>query len=423
MRQHGEPTAPPSQTAARPLPRLHTFDSLKYRDFRFLWFTTLFSSGGNWIQQVTLGWLVYELTGSAVLVATLVGVRQLPTLVVGPISGVLVDRLDRRKLLLGTSLFLGVLSLGFGLLVASDAVQVWHLFVLSLLTGMALAMDHPLRQALVANSVPREGLLNAIALNSTAFNATRTIGPAVAGLLIAFAGADKTFFLQAACYGGVFLMVLQLRVPQADASASRQASMLSNFNEGVRYALGQQTIMALILLSLVPALFMWPFVQGLMPVFSKEVLHVGPKGLGLLYSSNGLGAFFGTLVLASLSNTQSKGRLLLASATATAVAVILFSFTTRMPLALGALLVMGLLQQLYMATNNTLIQSNTPDAMRGRVLSLYMLDFGLMPFGGLLAGVLAESYGVPFAVLVGGVVNVVLVVLMGFWFRDLRRQT
>jgi predicted MFS family arabinose efflux permease len=418
---HGGNPASALETAPRHALWLRTFSSLKYPNFRLLWFGTLFSSLGNWVQQVSLGWLAYDLTGSALLVGSLSGIRALPFLLVGPLGGVLADRMDRRKMMLACELCLALLALGLAVLVATDYVRVWHLFAFSLLSGSAWAINNPMRQSLTANSVPRGALMNAIALNSAAFNANRALGPAVGGVLIALTGPAVNFFIQAFCYFGVFLMVLPLRVPQADVSVTRRASLLSNFREGLRYAIKEQTILALILIGLIPSLFVMPLIGGLMPVFAKEVLHTGPKGLGLLLSFNGLGALIGTLALASLGNIPYKGRLLLAAGIGAGMAMAVFSFMTALPLALLVLVGMGACHQLFMSTNNTFIQAITTDAFRGRVMSLYMLDHGFMFMGGLLAGAVAELYGSPRAVLMGGGASVLLVLLMGLRFRSFRQ--
>ena len=412
---------------ARPphgLPSLRTFSSLRYRTYRYLWGSTLFSSAGNWIQQVTLGWLAYDLTGSAFLVGTLHGLRALPFLLVGPVGGVIADRTDRRKLLLGNQLFLALLALGFAVLVVSGHLEVWHLFVFTFLSGAGWAFNNPVRQALVANSVPRSELMNAIALNSVAFNINRVLGPAAGGVLIAFFGPGTNFFIQAACYVGVFLMVLPIRVPQEGLAAlhgRHGASLGSSLVAGLRYVAREETTLALILVALIPSLFIMPFISGLMPVFSEEVLGAGPSGLGLLLSFFGLGALVGVLGLASLGTVQRRGLVLLGAAMAAALGMLLFSQTRWLPLSLLTLMLVGGAHMVYMATNNTILQTITPDEYRGRVMSIYMLDHGLVPLGGLLAGTLAQFYGSPLAILAGGLVTVTLVLLVPLRFKALVR--
>ena len=320
--------------------RFQTFSSLKYRDFRLLVTSTAFASAGNWVQQVTLGWLIYDMTESAFLVGALSGIRSLPFLFVGPLGGILADRMDRRKVLVATQSVVGVTAFLFALLVLFGPLEVWHLFAFSLLSGAGWAMSNPLRQALVANSVPKESLMNAIALNSAAFNLSRALGPVFGGALIALTGPATNFFLQALFYLAFIVTVLPLRISQ-DMSQSRGSSLLSSFRDGLRYAVQERTILMLIVIAIIPSFFIFPFTQGIMPVFAQEVLQAGPGGLGLLLGAGGAGAFIGTLVLASLGNVKGKGLLLLAAATATGLAMIFFAATTWLPLTMFALLVVG----------------------------------------------------------------------------------
>ena len=400
-----------------------TFSSLKYRNFRFLWGGTLFASAGNWIQQITLGWLVYDMTGNAFLVGTLLGTRSIPFLLIGPIGGVIADRMDRRKLLLANQFFLGSIALVFAFIVAWGQVQVWHLFVFTFLSGAGWSFNNPVRQALVANSVPRKDLMNAIALNSMGFNINRILGPTFGGLLIAFFGPATNFFIQAGCYLGVTLMVLPIRIQQQEVSTNNKVPMMTNFMEGLKYVSKEQTTLALILVALIPAIFIMPFTSGLMPVFSEEVLQAGPDGLGLLLSAFGVGGLTGAFTLASVGNFRHKGVLLLTAAASAGLLMIVFSRTTWMPLSMISLVALGAAHMAYMTTNNTIIQTITPDEFRGRVMSLYMLDHGFIPLGGLVAGTLAQFYGSPTAILFGGVLTFLLILLVGIKFRTIRHLT
>ena len=365
---------------------------------------------------------MYELTGSPVLVGALTSIRGLSVLLAGPIGGVLTDRMDRRKAVMRIQLTIGLLALVFAMLVASNLVRVWHLFAFSLLSGGCQAMVNPMRRSMLVNSVPREEIMNAVALDSTMFHAVRSVGPALAGLLIALTGPAVNFFLQAACALGVATLVFPVRVPQADVTASRSSSMLTNFRDGLRYAAREPTILALLIFALAPTMFIMPFTNGIMPVFAVEVLSAGPRGLGLLLGAMGLGAFVGVVVLATAGNVSHKGRILLTAATATGVATIAFSFTRDLPVSLLVLVGVGASQQLYVTTTNATLQTVTDDAYRGRVMSLYMLDHGLVLVGGLLAGVLAQVYGAAWAILIGGTIATTLVVAMGVRLRALRQS-
>ncbi|HXG49924.1 MAG TPA: MFS transporter [candidate division Zixibacteria bacterium] len=405
-----------SHSRARALPagsRLGTFSSLRHADFRNLWLGTLFMSGGQWIQQVTLGWLLYDLTGSSVLLGALNGLRAFPFLVAGPIAGVAADRMDRKKLILGTQYVLMATAAGMGVLVASGFLQVWHVFAFTLITGVAWSFVDPVRQSLIPAVVPKHDLMNAVALNSAAFNLTKVMGPSIGGLLIAAFGASGNFFVQSAAYLAVLYSICRISIPPAPGEA-RHASAVASLREGFEYVWSNAEVFALLAAALVPRIFAIPY-QTLMPVFQKDVLKVGPEGLGLLMAAPGVGAMSAGLLLATLANRiRHQGHLLLGSLVLLGLALNLFSWTTSFPLALLALVAVGAFQILYMATTNTMLQMLVPDRLRGRVMSLYTLDRGLMPVGALMAGVGAHVIGAPATVSYMGLVVILLAVLVAW---------
>ena len=416
----GQPS-PATETPPRHPRGIRTFSSLRHKNLRYLLGGTFFMSAGNWIQQVTLGWLAYDMTQSAFMVGAIMGMRSIPFLISGPIGGVLGDRMDRKKILLSAQVALGMLALALGIILARGQEQVWHLFAFTFLSGTAWAFMNPVRMALVANVVPREDLMNAIALNSAAFNINRALGPAAGGILIAYFGPSTNFFLQSTMYLGVFASVLPLHVPKQERGGVREASLFSNLADGIRYIAGERTILALLLLSFIPSMFVLPFTGGILPVFSEEVLHAGPDGLGFLLSAAGVGGLLGTIVVASLGNFRRKGLLLLGGLLGSGVAMLLFSQMTWMPLAMLFLAIVAGNDMVFRATNNTLIQTITPDQYRSRVMSILMMDHGLVPLGSLLAGTLAEFYGAPLATLVGGIIALALVWFMAIAFPVIRR--
>lgn len=380
----------------------------------------MFMSAGQWIQQITLGWLLYDLTGSSVLLGALNGVRALPFLVSSPIAGVAADRMDRRKILINTQFVLLVTALGMGTLVASGLLQVWHLFLFTLITGAAWAFNEPVRQTLVPNLVPKEDLMNAVALYSAGFNLNKVIGPALGGLLIALFGAAGNFFVQGLAYAGVLVTLYVMHVPPTPVQA-RQSSVVANLKEGFAYVWSTPTVLALMVADLVPRIFAVPY-QALMPVFQKDVLGVGPEGLGMLMAAPGVGAVLSTLLLASIAHSfRRKGLLVLGGLISLGVFLILFSRTTSFPLALVILVAVGGCQIMFMATVNAMVQMTVPDALRGRVMSLYMLDRGLMPAGSLMAGVTAHFIGAPATVSLMGLIVIVLAVLVAWRVPLIRR--
>lgn len=393
---------------------LKTFSSLYHRDYRYLWTGTLLMSAGQWVQQVTLGWLLYDLTGSAILLGVLNGVRTLPFLVSSPLAGVAADRMDRRRLMLRCQYVLSVTALGMGALVASGALQVWHLFLFTLITGVAWSFGEPVRHTLVPNLVPKEDLMNAVALHSAAFNLMKIVGPAVGGLLIALSGAAGNFFVQGFAYLGVLLTIYYLHVPPTPEQA-RQSSVYSNLKEGFAYVWANPKVLLLLTAALMPRLFAVPYMT-LMPVFQKDVLGLGPEALGMMLAAPGAGAVLSTLFLATLAHgIHDKERLLPVGLTLLGVFLILFSRMTYFPLTLLFLMGVGGCQIFFMATINTLLQMAVPDELRGRVMSFYMLDRGFIPAGSLFAGVSTHFIGAPATVTLMGSTVILMALLLAYW--------
>jgi predicted MFS family arabinose efflux permease len=390
-----------------------TFASLRHRDYRLLWTGTLFMSAGQWIQQVTLGWLLYDMTGSSVLLGVLNGLRTLPFLVTGPLAGVAADRMNRRHLLLMTQLVLFLTAYTMGTLVVNQWAQVWHLFVFALITGTAWSFNQPVRQTLVPNIVPKADLMNAIALNSVGFNITKVIGPTLGGLLIAWFGAGGNFFVQGTAYLMVLGSIYLMYVPPTPAAA-RQTSAADNLKEGLRYVRSHPLVLTLIVASLIPNIFAMPY-NTLMPIFQKDVFQLGPESLGLMLAAPGVGAVISTLGLASVTNRiKRKGVLMLASLVVLGFSLMAFAWSPSLPLALVALAFVGACQILFNATTNTLLQMIVPDELRGRVMSIYMLDVGMVPLGAMFAGITTSFIGAPNTVTIMGAIVVVLAVLVAW---------
>jgi MFS family permease len=409
--------APVETTSARY--RLHTFSSLRHIDFRYLCTGTFLMSAGQWIQQVTLGWLVYDLTGNSMLLGALNGLRALPFLVTGPMAGVAADRMDRKKLLLRTQQVLIVTAVLMGALVTSGLLQVWHIFLFTLITGIAWTFTEPVRQSMIPSMVPKADLANAIALNSGGFNLMKIIGPALGGGLIALFGAGGNFFVQAVAYVGVLMMIYWMHVPPTPVEA-RRSSAMANLKEGFAYVWSTPAVLALMTLAYVPRVFAVPY-QTLMPVFQKDVLKVGPEGLGLLMAAPGVGAVIAVLMLASMATRMRRqGLFLVASIVILGFFLILFSRITYFPLALISLVAVGVFQMLFLASTNTILQLIVPDELRGRVMSLYMLDRGFMPAGALFAGVAAHVIGAPATVATMGAIVIVLTMIVAWKVPALR---
>ena len=286
------------------------FSALRYRNYRLLWFGTIFMSAGTWIQQVTLGWLTFDITNSYIQVAIVLGLRALPMLG-APVAGVVADKFDRRVVLLLDQAYLAFLAAAFALILQLDLLQMWHMHAFSFLTGAGWALNNPLRQTLVGNSVPRDRLMNAIALNSMAFNSMRMIGPGVAGGMIALLGPEVNFLLQAMMYVIVVLLVLPFRAEFAEGREGRkQQSPCADLREGLAYVVREPVPRYAIVLSLIPTLTLMAFIQTQMPGFVAEDLG-DPNGglLGFMYVGMGVGGFIGAVLVARFHAVEHKGRL------------------------------------------------------------------------------------------------------------------
>ena len=398
-----------------------TFSALRHPNFRLLWTTSLINAGSNWLQQVTLSWLAYEISDSALIAGMVFGIRSLPSLIIGPIGGVIGDRFERKRGVQINAGYMAVLALGFALLLALGEVKTWHILVFTFLHGTGQALVNPARQALVANTVPREDLMNAIALSSLAQTSMRMVGPAVAGILIAFSGPALNFGIQSVAYVVVFVLTLPLKAPFTELNTRRRdGSMASSFFEGIRYVRGNPTLVGLMLLALVPTLFTTPINLGLIAVFARDALHVDSAGLGLLYSAQGVGAVIGTLALASLGNFRNKGMLLSGAAACLTVAITLYSQVTVFLMALPLLALGTCCFMTYNTINQTIIQMITPDEYRGRVMGLHMMDHGLTPLGSFVFSLLAELYGVRMAIMTAGFCAMIVVALILMLFPAIR---
>lgn len=408
-----------AQAGGRRLPAI--LRSLRHRNYQLFFGGQLISLIGTWMQTVAQSWLVYRLTGSAVLLGFVGFSSQIPVFLLAPLGGSVADRYSLRPILVATQTAAMLLALVLAVLTLSGRVQVWHVFMLAALLGIVNAFDIPTRQAFVADMVGREDLINAIALNSTMFNSARMIGPAVAGLLVDTIGEGWCFLANGVSYlaviAGLLLMnmTVRTRVPLP-------GSALASIIEGFRYVKRTGPIRALLLLLGLVSLVGMPYTV-LMPIFAGQILHGGPRGLGILMSAIGVGALVGALTLASKKGIHDLGHWIAFSATGFGVSLILFSLSHSFWLSAALLLPVGFSVMVEMASSNTLIQSLVPDALRGRVMAVYSMMFmGMAPFGSLLAGALAHHLGAPVTVALGGIVCIVGAAVFGLYVPAFRQE-
>jgi MFS family permease len=387
--------------------------AFQHRNFRLFFGGQAISLIGTWMQRVALSWLVYRLTDSSFALGLVSFMGQVPSLVLAPFGGVLADRWDRHRLVIVTQILFMLQATVLAALVLSGAIQVWQIMVLATILGTITGFVTPARQAFLVELVEGpEDLANAIALNSSFFNAARLVGPAVAGVLIAAVGEGVVFAADAASYLAVLAGLFAIRLPARPAIPER-TPLLRTLREGFGYAFGSPPIRSILALLAMLSLLGMPYVV-LMPIFASEILEGGPGTLGLLVSSAGLGALAGALFLAARPSVQGLGRVIVNSAAIFGLALIAFALSRSQWLSVLVLLAAGFGLMSATASSNTILQTIVDDDKRGRIMSLYTMAFmGMAPFGGLLAGVLASKIGAPHTVLLGGIA----VLAVAFWAR------
>jgi MFS family permease len=393
------------------------FGALRHRSFALLWGGLLLSNTGTWMQGTAQGYLVYELTSSPLALGLLGFSFALPMLLLPPLGGVVADRVDRLALLRVTNVLWIVLTLVLAALTWTGAVTFEQILLVSLLGAVLLAFDNPARQALVPELVPRSELLSAISLNAVVFTGAALVGPAVAGLLLAAAGAELyrgaavVFGLNAVSYLAVLLPVAWwIRVPPRPRPAG-PASFGAELREGLRYVAARRPLVLLLLLTAATSVFGRSFAQ-LLPVFARDVLGVGPDGLGLMYAAPGAGTLVGGTALAARRGVGAGRRLVTGATAAFVLSIFGFAASRSYPLSLLLLFAGGVAATVAGATIATLLQAHAPRALRGRIMSLQTLAIiGMGPLGGLLSGALATWLPAPVAV--SATAAVLLVFLLG----------
>jgi MFS family permease len=380
------------------------YRSLKYRNYRLFFAGQSVSLIGSWMQRVALPWLVYRLTDSPFMLGLVGFTNQVPALLVAPFAGVLIDRLDRRKVIIATQALAMVQAFTLAGLYYAGKLEVWNIIALGMILGVVNAFDIPARQSFVVRMVEKKGDLgNAIALNSSMVHAARLIGPTIAGIIIAATNEGVCLVVNGFSFAFVIVSLLMMRV-SPDRLRKARTRVWKEFRTGFRYAFGSRFIRAVLFLVAIVAVMGMPYAV-LLPVFAREVAHGGPRTFGFLMAASGSGALAGALHLASRRGAQGLGRLIPAAAAFFGVALAAFSLSTSFVLSMVLLFAAGVGQILTMASSNTVIQSICDEDKRGRVMSFYVMAFmGMVPFGNLLAGTMANWMGAPHTVLICGLV-------------------
>jgi MFS family permease len=388
--------------------------SLRHRNFRLFFSGQLVSLVGTWMQSVAQSWLVYRLTGSALLLGAIGFASQFPVFVFAPAGGWVADHRRRHRVIVATQTVSMILAFVLAALTLGGVVRVWQVGLLAALSGVVNAFDIPARQAFVVEMVGREDLPNAIALNSSMFNGARVLGPAVAGILVAAIGEGWCFFVNGVSFLAVIAGLLMMRVGTTERPRP-EGSAVGQVLEGFRFAWGTVPIRALLLLLGLVSLVAMPYTV-LMPIFADRILHGGPRALGFLMGATGVGALTGALTLAARRSVRGLGRWVAYASGGFGVSLVLFASSRVLLLSAALLVLVGFCMMVQMASSNTLIQAMVPDHLRGRIMSVYSMMFmGMAPFGALLAGALAHRLGAPGTVAAGGVLS--LLGALVFWSR------
>ncbi len=383
------------------------FRSLKYRNYRLFFSGQSISLIGTWMQRITMPWLVYKMTGSALLLGVVSFAGQIPTFLLAPVAGVLTDRWNRYSVLKITQIISMIQALILAWLCLSGIILLWHIVVLSIVLGCVNAFDVPARQSFVIDMVERKADLgNAIALNSMMFNGARLIGPSLAGIMLASTSEGICFLFNGISYIFVIISLLMMRI-KIKETGKKKSKILTELKDGLDYTFGFSPIKHLIILLGLVSLTGMSY-SVLMPVFAKEILHGGSNTYGFLMGAAGFGALIGALYLASRKTVLRLGRIVPAAAILFGSGLIILSFSRVFSLSLILMIFIGMGLMLQTASSNTILQTITDDDKRGRVMSFYtMAIMGTAPFGSLLSGALAKSIGTPGTLLAGGTITII----------------
>jgi MFS family permease len=391
--------------------------------YRRYWLGSMASIGATQLLILGKGWLVFELSGSPLKLGLLGAAGAIPQILVTLFGGVLADQLDKRKVLMVTSLIVASLLLLLGVLDSSGVVEVWHVIAIAALIGFTSGFDWPARQAFFPSLIDRKHMMSAVALNSVLWQGTRMIVPAIGGIVIALSSTAVVFFASAVGYVIMFVVLASLRV---EHRATARGNSLHQFVEGLRFIGSSKVFAILIPLTWIGTFFGVSYLQ-LMPAFA-EVLSVGERGFGFLLSASGVGAVSGTLLIVMIQGTHRLGWLILGSGFFATLALFGFGAVTghadvmehAYAAAVGCVFLMSMFNSMYLISTMTVLQMRVPDALRGRVMGIHGITFSLIPLGALFGGSVATAYTPPIAVAVGASIVMLAVLTVATTQREIR---
>ena len=399
----GETVSRPSRGPLTALLQLRVIEALGFREFRLLWFGHSFTSMAFWMDQVARGWLIYELTDSALQLGLVRGVQAIPTLVLSPLAGMAADRYSRKTQVLVAQGVDGLMVAAVALLIVAGEIQPWHVYATAFGMAIVQTFQQPARAAMIADTVPPSHLTNAIGLNSTIFNLARSAGPALAGVLIAIFGTAGSYFTQAAFYFLATIWTLRLRPTERASGISRGrsgsgGSFGRSIIEGWKFSWNNEAVRTGLLIVMFASLFIVPFTT-LLPVFARDILDVGATGQGLLLTAMGIGALGSALMIASFGDRMPRGLFMLAGVALYGLSVVAFSASPWFQLSMVLMIIVGFANVCSHALVQTVIQTYSPAEFRGRTMSIFHMSNVVLTVGSILIGALAAIWGARWAVI------------------------
>jgi predicted MFS family arabinose efflux permease len=396
---------------------------LQFRPFRIVCGSQVFGNIGMWMDELSRGWLIYQLTDSVVQLGLVRGIQLVPTLLISPVAGTAADRYSRKRLLLASQLAQGLAFAVLAALILSGGVAAWHVYVTAVVTGMMQAIQQPARASIVTESVPAESLTNAIGLTSLIFNMARLVGPALAGAIIALADTGGAYTVQAACLLIATAWTAQLPpMPHShDATQGvRRESFARSIVEGWKFSWHNRTVRAGILCTTIVSSLMFPFTT-LLPVFARDLLDVGAQGQGILLAAMGVGALLSAATIALAGHRLERGRVMIDSSIGYGIALVVFAVSSSYPLSILAMAIAGLCHVHANALVHTVVQSYSPPAYRGRTMALFNMSQMLSTAGSIVIGLLAVALGTRGAVAAMGIAGVLAIAALVWRMPAARR--
>jgi len=409
---------PSKETLSYPLEllvRLRAFEALRHREYRLLWYGQIFASMGTWMDQVTRGWLIYELTSSALQLGLVRGIQAIPFLLLSPIAGSTADRYSRKFQVVGAQFANGFLYAVTAVLIFTALIEPWHVYVTAFLMACVQVFLQPSRAAMISDTVPAKNLTNAIGLNAVVFNMARSTGPALSGLLISLLGIGFSYSVQAVFFFMATVWTMQMSSSRYDSPSDGRENQKESFGqsiiEGWKFSWRKIEVRSGILVVIIAALFMIPF-STLLPVFARDLLHVGARGQGLLLTSMGVGALGSSLMIASIGDRMPRGLLMIGGVATYGVLVVIFSFSPWFSLSMVLMAIIGICHVSSHALVQTVIQTYSPPELRGRTIAIFHMTQVLLLLGGMLIGVLSALMGAPLAAATMSIVGTLCMMLL-----------